>query len=60
MGVCGLVDRALDSKDQKVWGSIPSTGHVQTCRANFVFHTASVHPAVMGAWCTDPRLDQYS
>ena len=26
--------------------------------ANFIFHTASVHPAVMGTWCTDPRLDQ--
>ena len=25
---------------------------------NFIFHMASVHPAVMGTWCTDPRLDQ--
>ena len=42
---------------QKVYGSIPSTGHVYKCQAN-LFQTALVHPAVMGTWYADPRLDQ--
>ena len=29
---------------------------MQKCWPNFAFHTASVHPAVMATWCTDPRL----
>ena len=39
---------------------IPNDSYVLKCQANFAFHTASVHPAVMGrpTWCTDPRLDQ--
>ena len=36
-----------------IWSSIPTAG-----QGNFVFHTASVHPAIMGTWCTDVRLDQ--
>ena len=46
------------TQDQKVWGSIPSAGHVQKCQANFVFPTASVGQAIMGTWCPDPRLYQ--
>ena len=42
MGACGQLDRALD---KKVWGSIPTAGHVWKCRAS-----ASAHPAAMGTW----------
>ena len=35
------------TQDQKVWGSIPSTGHVLKCWEIFVLHIASIHPAVM-------------
>ena len=45
-------------QDQKVLSLIPSAGHVWKCRAKFVLLTASVHPSIMGTWCTDPRLDQ--
>ena len=38
------------TRDQKVWGSIPSAGHVEKCRANFSFHTASAYPAMMSTW----------
>ena len=52
---------------QKVWGSILTTGDMQNCEANFSFHAASVHPAVMGTcWnekmlhCTDRlQLQKY-
>ena len=32
------------------WGSISTAGHVHKCRANVLFHAASVHPAVMVTW----------
>ena len=50
--------QGIGLKIRKVWVLIPSAGHVYKCRANFVFHTALVHPAVMGTWFTEPRLDQ--
>ena len=27
IGACGPVDRVLDSRSDKVWGSIPTAGH---------------------------------
>ena len=40
------------TQDQNDWGSSPSTGHVSDkLRISFV------HPATMGTWCTDQRLD---
>ena len=38
------------TRDKKVWSSIPTVGHVYKCRANFSFHNASAHLAVMGIW----------
>ena len=42
-------------QDQRVWCSIPSAGHVKKCWPNFVFHTVSVHPPVMGRQYADPE-----
>ena len=36
------------TQDVKVWGSIPTAGHVEIYRANFSFQTASAYPAMMG------------
>ena len=38
------------TRDQKVWCSILAIGYVYKCLINFLYHTASVHPAVMGTW----------
>ena len=46
------------TQDQKVWCSVLSVGYVYKCRAYIVFHTDSVHLAIIGTWCTDSRLDQ--
>ena len=43
---------------QKVLGPIPATSCVLNCQAKFAFHIAVVHPAVLGTFCTNPRLDQ--
>ena len=38
------------TEDPRDLGSIPTTGHVQTCCTNFFNHVASVQTAVMGTW----------
>ena len=45
-----LVDENCVWVAQKVWGLIPTAGHVLKCRANCSFQTASAYPAVMGTW----------
>ena len=47
------------TQDQKVWDLVPYVGHVVKCLAAFQFRAASGHPAVMGTWSTNPKLDQY-
>ena len=54
MGAHRQVDRALDSRLEGLGLSPKCWSCVEVCWANFVFHTASVHPAIMGTWCTDP------
>ena len=57
MEACGHVDKALDSRseglefDSQCWPCVEVSGKL--------FHTALLYPAVMGIWCTDPRLNQY-
>ena len=57
MGACGLVGKVLDSRseglgfDSQCWSCVEASGKL-------ILHSASVHPAVMGIWCIDPRLDQ--
>ena len=58
MEVCGQVEGMLDSKSEGLGFDF----HCTPCEevwANFVFHTALVHPAIMVTWCTGSRLDQY-
>ena len=40
------------TQDQKIWGLIPTAGHVQKYRANISFLTAFTHEAVMVEWET--------
>ena len=51
------VDKVLDSRSEGLGFDSLYVMRVK-CRANFVFHTAFVNPAVIGTWCTDPSLDQ--
>ena len=36
------------TQNQKDWGSVLPGGHVYMHQIDFLFHTVSVHPAVMG------------
>ena len=57
VGACGPVDRALDSRSEGL-GFDPQCWPCVEVSDKLVFHTASVHSAIMGTWCTGPRLDQ--
>ena len=48
---CGQVEMALDSRSKGL-GLILTVGHVPKCQANFLCHTATTYPAVMGTWWT--------
>ena len=38
LGAYNRVDRAMEIKDSRVWGLIPTAGNVWKCQANFPFH----------------------
>ena len=57
-GVCGRMVKALDPRARGLEFDFHSSGHVQNPLGKLWIHITSSHPAVMGTWCTDPRLDR--
>ena len=49
MGVFGRVDRELDSRSQGLRFDSPAN-QVYKCWANFSFHAAPIHSALIGTW----------
>ena len=51
------MNRVLDSRSEGLRLDYQYLPCLEVCQANFTFHTTLVHQAVMGTWCTDPRLN---
>ena len=52
IGFSSRIQRSIFSSGARFWC------HCNDIYCKNIFHTASVHPAIMGTWCTGPRLDQ--
>ena len=51
-GACGEAVKTLDLRSRGLGSDSCSADHVCKALSKLWIHTASVHPAVMGTWCT--------